>query len=221
MTSTATGRAASTGAALVNRSTWPGGGSPCWRSRISPPADPRTSAASATQRRLAAIRRRPAGAGAAAAARRGARCCHAASSGGPASAVPAIRPASHHASPESGPGVTATAAPAPRTAAGRATAAPPPSATAATCRSEAPRARIIVNSPRRRAATRRAPSSTTTAAITARLTNISDSTRCTASSVATNDGSVAARPLLRLTWMVAARPADVLRLVPTPVTAGR
>ena len=117
--------------------------------------------------------------------------------------------------------MTATAAPTPRAAAGRAVMAPPASATAATCRSEAPRARIIVNSPRRRAATSQAPSRTTTPPITARLTNISDSTRCTASSVATKDGSVVARPLLRLIWMVAARPADALRLVLTDVAAGR
>ncbi len=61
MISNATGTAASTGAALVNRLTWPGGGSPCCRSRISPPAAAQTSAQSATQRRAAAIRRRAAG----------------------------------------------------------------------------------------------------------------------------------------------------------------
>ncbi len=111
-----------------------------------------------------------------------------------------IRPASHQDRAEAGPGVTAMAAATATAAAGSTTAAPPRTATRAICRSEAPRARIIVNSVPRCTVTRRAPSSTTTAAITARLTNSSERARCTASSVATNDGRVTAvRPLLRLT----------------------
>jgi hypothetical protein len=39
--------------------------------------------------------------------------------------------------------------------------------------------------------------------------------------VATNDGNEAARPLLRVIWMVADGPAEALRLVPTDVAAGR
>ena len=83
--------------------------------------------------------------------------------------------------------MTRTAAPAPSRAASSTAAAPPRAATAATCRSEAPRARIKANSPRRCSVTSLAPISTTTAPMTARLTNISESARCTAASVATKD----------------------------------
>jgi len=220
MISRATGTAASTGAALVNRSTWPGGGRPCCRSRIRPAAAAQTSAESATQRRAVTIRRRAAGLAPAWPARR-VRYHHAASAGGPASAAAMIRPASHQASDDAGPGVARTAAPTPAAAAGSTTAAPPASAVVTSCRSDAPRARIIVNSPRRRSATSLAASSTTTAPITASGTNSSDSTRWTASSVATKDGSVLVRPLLRLIWIVADGPAAALRLVPTAVAAGR
>src|SRR5215472_5706560 len=53
-TSRATGIATSTGAALVNRSTLPGGGRPCWRSRTRPPTAAQTRAMSKTHRRVAA-----------------------------------------------------------------------------------------------------------------------------------------------------------------------
>ncbi len=171
-----------------------------------------TSAASNTQRRPAMIRRRALAAfmAPAPAVSRRARCHHAASTAGLASAVRAIRPASHHDSQEAGPGVTRTPAPTAAAAAGRTTTALPARATEATCRSEAPRARIMVNSPRRCSATSRAPSSTITAAMTARLTSSSESTRCTASSVATNDWSTGTRPLLRLITVVEPSPAVVL-----------
>ena len=113
-----------------------------------------------------------------------------------------------------GPGVTATAAPTPTAAAGSTTDGTAAQRHRASCRSEAPRARIMVNSPSRCTATSRAPSSTTTAAIAARLTNSSDSTRCTASSVATKGGRTEARPSLRLIWIVADAPAAALRLGP-------
>ncbi len=57
--------------------------------------------------------------------------------------------------------------------------------------------------------------------MTARLTNSSDSARCTASSVATNGGSTVVRPSLRLTSVVASWPAVAFRLVPTAAAAGR
>ena len=171
-----------------------------------------TSAASNTQRRPAMIRRRALAAfmAPAPAVSRRARCHHAASTAGLASAVTMIKPASHHDSQESGPGVARTPAPTAAAAAGRTTTALPARATEATCRSEAPRARIMVNSPRRCSATSRAPSSTITAAMTARLTSSSESTRCTASSVATNDWSTGTRPLLRLITVVEPSPAVVL-----------
>ena len=132
-----------------------------------------------------------------------------------------INPASHHDSQESGPGVVRTPAAIATAVAGTTTMALPAKATAATCRSEAPRARIMMNSPRRCSATSRAPSSTITAAMTARLTSSSESARCTASSVATNDWSGGTRPLLRLITAVAAWPAAALMLLLTELAAGR
>ena len=132
-----------------------------------------------------------------------------------------IKPASHHDSQESGPGVARTPTAIATAAAGTTTIALPAKPTAATCRSEAPRARIMVNSPRRCSATSRAPSSTITAAMTARLTSSSESTRCTASSVATNDWSAGTRPLLRVTTVVAVWPAEALMLLLTELAAGR
>jgi len=79
----------------------------------------------------------------------------------------------------------------------------------------------MLNSRSRCTVTRRAPSSTTTAAITARLTNSSDSARCTASSVATNGGRRTVRPLLRLTANGATRSVGMPRLEPTEVATGR
>ncbi len=79
----------------------------------------------------------------------------------------------------------------------------------------------MVSSVSRCSATSLAPSSTAIAAMIARLTNSSDRARCTASSVATNDGSVVTRPLLRLIVIVADWPAAALRFVPTDVAAGR
>ena len=221
MTSSATGIATSTGAALVNRSTLPGGGSPCWRRTTRPPTAAQTSAMSNTHRRAAAIRRRVPAAVAPVAESRRARWSHAAISGGPASAATTIKPASHQASDEAGPGVASTAAMIPTAAAGRAAAAPPARATRATWRSDAPRARIMVNSVRRCSVTSRAPSSTTTAAMMARLTNSSDSVRCTASSVATNGERMMSRPQLSPNVTVADWPASALRLVPAEATAGR
>ena len=178
---------------------------------------------SKTHRRATAARRRVAAAIPAfgLAAPRPVRCRHMASTGGPASAAAMINAASHQASCEAGPGVTRTAAPTAIAAAGSTATAPPARATAPTCRSDAPRARIMVNSVSRCSATSLAPSSTTIAAMIARLTNNSDSARCTASSVATNDGSVLTRPLLRLIVIVADWPAVALRLVLTDVAAGR
>ena len=57
--------------------------------------------------------------------------------------------------------------------------------------------------------------------MTARLTSSSESTRCTASSVATNDWSAGTRPLLRVITVVALWPAEALMLLLTELVAGR
>jgi hypothetical protein len=57
--------------------------------------------------------------------------------------------------------------------------------------------------------------------MTARLTSSSESTRCTASSVVTNDWSAGTRPLLRLITVVEPSPAEALMLLLTELAAGR
>ena len=116
----------------------------------------------------------------------GRRCRQAAISGGPASAAATTAPASHQPSGGTAvpPGTRTTARPAPHSAPGRAAISAPRPVTAPSCRTDPPLARSVPSSPSRRATTIRPASAITAAPVTARLTNSSSSTVCTADWVA-------------------------------------